>query len=235
MPAIGQFTSPTLENRFESEGHSLFRAAIDPQTLHILHAAVEALRKERSFSGGLRRLVELSRPIADFVSSGALQPFLDYIGLPDAFLVRSILFDKTPESNWKVAWHQDTKIPVREKLPCEGFTAWSVKDGIIHAQPPARVLENMRTLRIHLDPTPAANGALRVVSASHRNGFLSASEIEQLTDRELVCECDAGDILAMSPLLLHASSPSVQAIHRRVIHLEFANEPLPEPLKWAIA
>jgi hypothetical protein len=34
--------------------------------------------------------------------------------------VRSILFDKTPEENWPVAWHQDLTIAVREKKEING-------------------------------------------------------------------------------------------------------------------
>jgi hypothetical protein len=36
----------------------------------------------------------------------------------------------------------------------------------------------------------------------------------------------------MRPLLLHASSPAADPRHRRVIHLEFAAEPLPGGLEW---
>jgi len=36
----------------------------------------------------------------------------------------------------------------------------------------------------------------------------------------------------MRPLLLHASSASQSPRHRRVIHLEYAAEPLPGGLQW---
>ena len=36
----------------------------------------------------------------------------------------------------------------------------------------------------------------------------------------------------MRPLILHSSSASISPSHRRVIHLEFAGEPLPKPLAW---
>jgi hypothetical protein len=36
----------------------------------------------------------------------------------------------------------------------------------------------------------------------------------------------------MRPLLLHSSSPSLSPLHRRVIHLDFASEMLPNPLQW---
>ena len=36
----------------------------------------------------------------------------------------------------------------------------------------------------------------------------------------------------MKPLSLHASSKSQNESHRRVIHLEFNNQELPEELDW---
>jgi hypothetical protein len=44
-----------------------------------------------------------------------------------------------------------------------------------------------------------------------------------------------GGIVLMRPLLLHASSPARAPGHRRVIHLEFAADPLPGSLRWAEA
>lgn len=156
-----------MDHFFDNNGYAIFRAAIELKVIQDLKNAVETLRGEHDFSGGLRRLVQLSPAIAEFAATEPLQEILRTIGLTDAFLVRSILFDKTPSANWKVAWHQDTKIPVREKFACPSFTSWSVKDGIHHTQAPAEILAGMRTLRIHLDDTPSANGALRIVPSSH--------------------------------------------------------------------
>jgi hypothetical protein len=36
----------------------------------------------------------------------------------------------------------------------------------------------------------------------------------------------------MRPLLLHASAPAKNPRHRRVIHLEYAANPLPGGLQW---
>ncbi|MEM9157555.1 MAG: phytanoyl-CoA dioxygenase family protein [Verrucomicrobiota bacterium] len=225
----------TTSQNFSQSGYTVFKAGIDSQTISTLTTEVEALRAKHNFNGGLRHLTQLSKGIADCIHKLNLQLYLDVIDLPNAFLVRSILLDKTHDSNWKVAWHQDTKVPIKEKVETIDFTAWSSKDGILHAQPPASILAGMRTLRIHIDDTPADNGALRLVPGSHQKGIFNPSEIKSLSQNEITCECAAGDILAMSPLILHASSPSKSVRHRRVIHLEFANQALPAPLNWAIA
>jgi hypothetical protein len=52
------------------------------------------------------------------------------VGLgPKCFAVRGIFFDKTRSSNWKVVWHQDLTIAVRERRDLDGFTAWTMKAG----------------------------------------------------------------------------------------------------------
>ena len=147
---------------------------------------------------------------------------------------RAIYFDKSPDTNWLVPWHQDLTIALREQRDVPGFGPWSTKDGIPHVQPPVALLEQMLTVRLHLDPTDASNGALRVLPGSHRSGRLDPGQIQQWRDRqpEFVCTASAGDVLLMRPLLLHASARSTTDRHRRILHIEYAGFPLPEGLHW---
>src|SRR6266568_4969591 len=46
------------------------------------------------------------------------------------------------------------------------------------------------------------------------------------------CLVPRGGALLMRPLLLHASSAAEAPGHRRVIHLEYAVDPLPDGLAW---
>lgn len=150
-----------------------------------------------------------------------------------ARLVRLLWFDKTPARNWPVLWHQDRTIAVAERVELAGFGPWSEKAGGVHVEPPLEVLERVVTLRLHLDPCGAGAGALRVVPGSHRRK-LSRDEVEALAAgpcEELLAE--AGDVLAIRPLLLHASRRAGAPDHRRVLHMEFATGELPEPLRWA--
>jgi len=75
------------------------------------------------------------------------------------------------------------------------------------------------------------NGPLRVVPGSHDLG-----RAVQVGDREPVTLCcEAGDVLLMRPLLLHASGHSEpdHTEHRRIVHLEFAPTPdLPDGYQW---
>lgn len=152
-----------------------------------------------------------------------------------AFPVRGILFDKTPAANWKVTWHQDSMIPVRERMAVEGFRSWSVKAGVPHVLPPDAVLAGMLHARAHLDDCREENGPLLVIPGSHRLGRLAEAERARLVAAETAVPCllPRGGVLLMRPLLLHASSAARRPGHRRVIHLEFAAAPLPGGLEWA--
>ncbi len=129
--------------------------------------------------GGARTLLHLPA-VRELAASDMMRRLVEpHTGL-QARVVRAILFDKTPVANWKVAWHQDLTIAVRERKETEGFTAWSVKAGQPHVQPPVEILENILTVRVHLDDAHAGNGALRVIKGSHRYRRLDAAGIEKL-------------------------------------------------------
>jgi ectoine hydroxylase-related dioxygenase (phytanoyl-CoA dioxygenase family) len=109
-----------------------------------------------------------------------------------------------------------------------------VKDGIPHVQPPVNVLEEMLTIRLHLDDADETNGALRVTPGSHQFGRLTQARVQELCAErsENLCAISAGGALLMRPLLLHASSRSTSARPRRVVHIEYAARDLPNGLEW---
>jgi ectoine hydroxylase-related dioxygenase (phytanoyl-CoA dioxygenase family) len=141
-----------------------------------------------------------------------------------AFPYHATLFDKSPDANWLVAWHQDTALPLRERRDTLGWGPWSLKRGVVYAHAPASALSKILTLRVHLDDSTAQNGPLRVLPGSHTQGVLTDDEIRQLASRISSVECvvTQGGILAMRPLLIHASSKSRSEKKRRVLHIEYA-------------
>ncbi|MCE9607398.1 MAG: phytanoyl-CoA dioxygenase family protein [Planctomycetia bacterium] len=153
---------------------------------------------------------------------------------PRCFVARALLFDKTERANWKVAWHQDLTITVQHRVDVADFGPWSVKEGIVHVQPPVEVLTRMLAVRVHLDDCHVDNGPVRVLPGSHLHGRLTADEIEAWKVQHPAVECLAarGAILAFRPLLVHASSPARVPGHRRVVHFEFAADDLPAGLEW---
>jgi ectoine hydroxylase-related dioxygenase (phytanoyl-CoA dioxygenase family) len=223
-------TSDVNLSRFDQDGYAILRDAVTPGLLGSLRDQTELLRIPTGLRFAISQLTS--------AKSAAMGPMLDVaravIG-PGARVTRSILFDKTAASNWLVPWHQDVTIAVQARHEMTGFGPWSVKEGSPHVQPPAGVLESMITLRLHLDDTPAGNGALRVAPGSHRFGFIEPSDIPAHPSRchEYICEVKAGDVVLMRPLLLHASSKSANPDRRRVLHVEYAASDLPAPLQWA--
>ena len=187
----------------------------------------------RSRVAGVRNLLRVPA-IRRLAASRAIYSLVEPVLGPGAFAVRGILFDKTAEANWRLRWHQDKAIPVKERHEVAGFGSWSVKAGVVHAYPPARVLETMLTVRLHLDPCDATQGALQVLPESHRLGLLDRESLAGLLAEiePVVCDAEPGDILLMRPLLAHASGKREREGHRRIVHLEFAGEPLPAPLEW---
>lgn len=184
---------------------------------------------------GVRDLLAVVPRLSFLADHPDIRRVVQTIAGDGARVVRSLYFDKTPGANWKVAWHQDLTIAVRERRLVEGFTAWSVKAGIPHVQPPADILEKILTVRIHLDDTDASNGALKAIPGSHRLGRLDESAMRALIDgaEPITCNVPRGGVLLMRPLLLHASSAGTNPAHRRVIHLEFSAQSLPGGLEWS--
>ena len=155
----------------------------------------------------------------------------------DAVAVQCTLFRKTPECNWKVPYHQDLSIPVAARVEHAALSGWSIKEDGHYVQPPIDVLDALLAVRLHLDPSGSDEGALRVVPGSHRLGRLSPDSIATTDkrEREVVCTADAGDLLLMRPLLLHASSKAERPNGRRVLHFLFAPRQPGCGLQWRIA
>jgi ectoine hydroxylase-related dioxygenase (phytanoyl-CoA dioxygenase family) len=149
------------------------------------------------------------------------------------FVVKSIYFDKPESSNWFVAYHQDLTISVKERHEIHGFGPWTVKQEQFSVQPPVEILQQNFTVRLHLDDTDSSNGALRVIRGSHEKGIYRAENIDWSKEKEQTCVVPKGGIMIMRPLLLHASSRSTGNHRRRVVHIEFAESELPEPLEWS--
>ncbi|MES2668938.1 MAG: phytanoyl-CoA dioxygenase family protein [Pseudomonadota bacterium] len=173
--------------------------------------------------------------------AGLVSPIRSYLqsigALPaDAVAVQCTLFRKTADCNWKVPYHQDLSVPVAARIEHPALSGWSMKEDGHYVQPPADVLDTLLAVRLHLDPSGSDEGALRVVPGSHRLGRLSADCVATTEKREneVVCTADAGDLLLMRPLLLHASSKAERPNGRRVLHFLFAPRHPGSGLQWRI-
>lgn len=149
------------------------------------------------------------------------------------FVVKSIYFDKPESSNWYVAYHQDLTISVDTKIELENFGPWTKKHHQYAVQPPIEILENISTIRIHLDDTDENNGALNVIPKSHLQKIYRPETIDWNVEKEVSCSVNKGGIMLMKPLTLHSSKRTTNNKKRRVIHIEFSNDQLPSELNWS--
>ena len=149
------------------------------------------------------------------------------------FITKSIYFDKPEKSNWFVAYHQDLTISVDRKVEIENYENWTTKQNQFAVQPPKEILEQNFTIRIHIDKTTKENGALKVLNKSHRKGIVRTENVELENEIETICEVDKGGIMIMKPLIFHASNKTTNNERRRVIHIEFSNQKLPNELEWS--
>jgi ectoine hydroxylase-related dioxygenase (phytanoyl-CoA dioxygenase family) len=230
-------------DEIESTGFALCENAINQDaTASLIHglesaAASRAALDRNGSTFAIRNLLRDHAIIRQLADSPAIRSLIDPILGPSAIAVRGILFDKTPGANWKVPWHQDLSIAVTERIDLPGYGPWSMKAAVPHVQPPVEILQNMLTVRLHLDDCGADNGPLLVLPGSHAHGILNGGQIEKLrsTGQPIACTVNRGGAVLMRPLLLHASHSATSPNHRRVIHLEFASDVLPPPLRWFIA
>jgi len=218
---------------FRRTGFAVVEGVLEPEFVDRLTSALASAVGPEGYAK--RNLLTAVPLVMELARSDSLlnlvEPFLG----PGAFPVKGILFDKTPGANWKVAWHQDTMISVRERRDTPGFGPWSVKEGVVHVQPPGLILSDLLTVRVHLDDCGPENGPLRVMPGSHTCGVLGAEAIDgwRETHQAVVCTVARGGVLLMRPLTLHASSAAETPGHRRVVHLEYAAAGLPNGLHWA--
>jgi ectoine hydroxylase-related dioxygenase (phytanoyl-CoA dioxygenase family) len=225
--------------QFEHEGFQVIKSIVGQDECDFLASELTPLFEQQQQSaknkiGGVRNLLRTNPSVYQFAKNPNILSTLERFSGSPMFPVRAIFFDKNREANWLVPWHQDLAIAVAERIETSGFTGWSVKDGKNHVHPPPEILANMVTMRLHLDDCDASNGALKIIPGSHRHGKLGAADISNWTlkNEVVVCDLSKGDALLMRPLLLHASSPAENPKHRRVLHIEYAAQELPNGLKW---
>ena len=173
---------------------------------------------------GIRNLManqKVSSLASDERLLGIAREFLGGAAVP----YKATLFDKSHRANWLVAWHQDTALPLETQVESSEWGPWSLKGGINYAIAPRWALERVVALRVHLDPSTEANGPLRVIAGSHKNGILDDEQAAVAIAEGRVIECliPRGGILVMRPLLLHASSKCTSNDPRRVLHIEYAD------------
>jgi ectoine hydroxylase-related dioxygenase (phytanoyl-CoA dioxygenase family) len=202
-------------------GYEIHKDVFSREEMRVLADALDRQSFERTRAGArhLMQIDEVRRIAADARLIGIASGVVG--GTAQAY--RTTLFDKSAEANWLVAWHQDTTLPMVARREVAGFTGWSQKQGVWYAQAPAAVLERVVALRIHIDDSTEFNGPLRVIPGTHRDGVLTEEQVSARATKSpsVVCLADSGGVVAVRPLIIHASSKARAAGSRRVLHIEY--------------
>ena len=208
------------------DGFRLIQKCIGPDQLRELRAIYNQ-------TNGLDRLSVFPKMVLAHLRANGLARFVQRLSAGNCHLVRMIAFQKNSQRNWFVPWHQDRTVALRVRHEANGFSRWTCKKGIPHAEAPVSLLDRMLTMRIHLDKTSLASGPLEVLPQTHTLGRLNRQQISTIakTMKAKICTAEPGDVLLMKPLLVHRSMRT-EAPERRVLHLEFSPDTLPSPLEW---
>ena len=209
-------------HQIDDLGFALIPEVLPRHELTSLLCALDDLVHRRG-RAGIRHILNHPRVKAIANDARLLRIAQGVLG-ESALPFRATLFDKSPGSNWLIAWHQDTALPLTQRRETPGWGPWSVKEGINYAHAPASALEQVLALRLHLDDSTQENGPLRVLPSTHNMGVLSDDEVQQRAreGRPVDCLIGKGGVVAMRPMLIHASSKSTSRPSRRVLHLEYA-------------
>jgi ectoine hydroxylase-related dioxygenase (phytanoyl-CoA dioxygenase family) len=231
----------SVENKYELEenGFTVIENVYSAQEIQQISTIIDSVdtskdifRKSKDLFA-IRQFLKEIPATFDLIFTEKLKFIIEQILGNDFFVVKSIYFDKPETSNWYVAYHQDLTISVDTKTILDGFGPWTVKQNQFAVQPPIEVLENITTIRIHLDDTDQDNGALRVIPKSHRKQIYRPQTINWLEETESICCVAQGGLMLMKPLILHSSGRTTNNKKRRVIHIELSNQELPMQINWA--
>jgi ectoine hydroxylase-related dioxygenase (phytanoyl-CoA dioxygenase family) len=211
-----------ISNDATAQGFTIIEAVLDATEVAELARTIEMSDLDRSRAGA-RHLMNhpaVSAVAADPRTVAIAARFLGETAIP----YKATLFDKSRARNWLVSWHQDTALPLCERREIAEWGPWSIKGGVTYALAPASALAQVVALRLHLDDSLADNGPLRVLPGTHALGLLTESDIARLTTEisAVVCTVPAGGVIAMRPLIVHASSKADSDLPRRVLHIEYA-------------
>lgn len=222
-------TDQLVKDEFEKYGRVWLRDAISDADLSLFDkAATDTTKAGQRLEASTALDAALSKDSSLLDATRRLDP--------QAEPVRTVAFNKSQNANWGVPWHQDRVIAVAAKEDVTGYRNWTKKTGIWHCEPPETVLKSMLFVRVHLDDTNEANGAMEIAVGSHAGGIISSTQAAQASNSYPieVCEAKRGDVLILKMLTLHSSKPARAQTGRRVVRVDFSSLMLPLPLLWGM-
>src|SRR5262245_26543174 len=110
----------TYIDNIAQDGFAVIESVVDITALQAMKrklAEVNGLGSRRAGKAfGIRNLMNAIPSTRTLANSDSLRSLAEPILGKSARVVRGIYFDKHTDANWKVAWHQDLTIAVRERI-----------------------------------------------------------------------------------------------------------------------
>jgi ectoine hydroxylase-related dioxygenase (phytanoyl-CoA dioxygenase family) len=218
-------------DQFTRDGYATFVGVLDESVLALLRAECDAFiaredarmdaagtdvlginhRGRRYFANECQReRPALRRMLFSPVMAGIGRALLG----PNVYFFFDQYVVKGPEGGLPFSWHQDSGYVVGNGGPSDHapyLTCWCP-----------------------LEDVKVENGAISIIPGSHDAGILPHARQSGTNDlaapaaesRALMIEAKAGDIIAFSSLLLHASGPNTSDRQRRVYLAQYTAEPM---------
>jgi len=209
--------------------------ALTPNTVARVNKEFDAYLKRSPTSDSLRQAHLNCSTVAELATCPKISNFARERLNGEPQHARATIFCKNLKTNWFVPWHQDSVVAVSDKIHKDGWRNWRKKDMAYYAEAPESVLANTVIFRFHLSEANEDNGCTYVLPSTATHGRLNHDMIEMHTIQNdgVPCNGKAGDCWITRPLTLHRSLRSQSPIERRILHLEFCGEPLPDGITWA--
>ena len=220
--------------QFAEQGYALFEGALAGPALDLLRAECDAFvaredarmdalgvdtlgishRDKRYFANECQRVVPRLRTM---LFSPAMADICRATLGETAYFFFDQYVVKGPEGGMPFAWHQDSGYVVGNGGPADHapyLTCWCP-----------------------LDDATEENGTVRLIPGSHRNGILPHDRQPGTNDlvgapaeaEGVVVEAKAGDVVAFSSLLLHATGANRSSKPRRVYLAQYTPEVMLDP------
>ena len=145
-----------IQSQVLQDGFAIVPNVLDMPTVERLRVLIEAAREKTTEASvgnskdtyGLRNLTDVVPEAADLMRNENLTRVVRAILERNPFMVRATLFDKTPDANWGVFWHQDLSIAVQAKHKLHGYSPWTKKAGVHCVQPPIEIMQQLSLIHI---------------------------------------------------------------------------------------
>ena len=113
----------SLALKFERDGVEIRKTLLSRDIIEFVKSDMD-LESEKLRKYGVRNLEKRFDSISVLADSANLLSIAESLLNAPVKLVRALFFDKTPDKNWFVTWHQDKTVTLNKQLTIEG---WGLK------------------------------------------------------------------------------------------------------------